>query len=176
MNTKLILLIVVMTNTSYAQTAFKAERIQKSASFVVNTSIEKPFPLFGPIREKEWAAGWEPQIIYSINPEVEEHMIFKTSSKHHGEEEYLWVLTQYNPKDYFIEYTISTSQRLWFISVRCRPKGNNTSVTVTYNYTGLTTEGNQLNQLALDKMYAHNLKDWEEAINYYLAAGKRKED
>jgi len=170
--------MIAMMNTSRAQTAdsFKAERVQKTASFVVNTAIEKAFPLFGPIREKEWTAGWEPQIIYSVNPEVEEHMIFKTSGKHHGEEEYLWVLSQYNPKDYFIEYTVSTSQRLWFISVRCRPKGSNTSVTVTYTYTGLTEEGNQLNKLALDKMYAHNLKDWEEAINYYLFTGKRKED
>jgi len=176
MKTKLILLIMVMINISYAQTTFKAERVQKSASFVVNTTIEKAFPLFGPIREKEWTAGWEPQIIYSVNPEVEEHMIFKTSGNHHGEGEYLWVLSQYNPKDYFVEYTVSTSQRLWFISVRCRPRGNSTSVTVTYTYTGLTEEGNQLNKLALDKMYAHNLKDWEEAINYYLATGKRKED
>src|SRR5947199_75779 len=110
MKTKLILLIIAMINTSYAQTTFKAERVQKSASFVVNTSIEKAFLLFGPIREKEWAADWEPQIIYSINSEVEEHMIFKTPAHHHGEEEYLWILTQYNPKDYFIEYTVSTSQ------------------------------------------------------------------
>jgi hypothetical protein len=86
------------------------------------------------------------------------------------------VLSHYNPKDYFVEYTVSASQRLWFISVRCRPKGTNTSVIVTYSYTGLTEQGNELNKLALDKMYARNLKDWEEAINYYLATGKRKEN
>jgi hypothetical protein len=176
MKTKLIVLIIAAMNTSYAQTAFKAERVQKSASFVVNTDIEKAFPLFGPIREKEWTISWEPQIIYSVNSEVEEHMIFKTSGKHHGEEEFLWVLSQYKPKDYFIEYAVSTSQRVWFITVLCRPKGKNTSVTVTYSYTGLTEHGNELNKAALDKMYAHNLKDWEEAINYYLATGKRKED
>jgi hypothetical protein len=167
--------MIVTMNTSYAQTVFKAERVQKSASFVVNTSTEKAFPLFGPVREKEWAAGWEPQIVYSTNPEAEEHMIFKTSNNHHGEGEYVWVISQYSPKDYFIEYTVSTSQRLWFIGVRCRPKGSSTSVTVTYSYTGLTEEGNQLNKLALDKMYAHNLKDWKEEINHYLATGKQKE-
>jgi hypothetical protein len=178
MKTKLIVLIIMMANTSYAQTtdSFKAERVQKSASFVVNTTIEKAFPLFGPIREKEWAAGWEPQVIYAINQEVEKHMIFKTTANHHDESEYLRVITQYIPNDYFIEYTVSTAQRLWFISVRCRPKGKSTSVTVTYNYTGLTEQGNQLNKAALDKMFAHDLKDWEEAINYYLATGKRKED
>lgn len=173
MKIKLILAMISLTNSAFAQT-FKAERVQKSASFVVNTSIEKAFPLFGPVREKEWAAGWEPQIIYSINPEVEEHMIFKTTAKHHGESEYTWVLTQFRPKEFFLEYTVSTSGRVWFITVKCERDGEKTHVTVTYQYTGLNEEGNQMNRSALEKMYAHNLKDWEEAINYYLATGKQK--
>lgn len=175
MKLKLILLSLTMTTSAIAQTSFKAERVQKSASFVVNASVEKAFPLFGPIREKEWAAGWEPQIIYSVNPEVEEHMIFKTSGKHHGENEFLWVVSQYRPNDYFVEYTASTAQRVWFISVKCETMEDKTKVTVTYTFTGLTPTGNEINKIALEKMYAHNLKDWEEEINYYLATGKQKE-
>lgn len=174
MKTKLILISMTIATTSFAQTSFNAERVEKTASFEVNASIEKAFPLFGPIREKEWAAGWEPQIIFSSNPEVEEHMIFKTSGRYHGEEEYLWVVSQFKPKEYFIEYTVSTSQRVWFISVKCRPGRKNTIVTVTYSFTGLSVEGNKLNQQALDKMYARDLKDWEEDISYYLETGKQK--
>jgi hypothetical protein len=155
---------------------FKAERVQKSASFVVNAVVEKAFPLFGPVREKEWAAGWEPQIIYSTDPLIEEHMVFKTKGAHKNEEEYLWTMTQFKPQDYFIEYTVSTANRIWFISVKCAPDGETTRVTVTYSYTGLTELGNQLNRAAIDKMYAHNLRDWEEAINFYLATGKQKLD
>ncbi|HTH55878.1 MAG TPA: hypothetical protein VL728_07505 [Cyclobacteriaceae bacterium] len=173
MKTKLIVAILMTTSASIAQN-FKAERVQKSASFVANASIEKVFPLFGPIREKEWTEGWEPQIVYSTNSEVEEHMVFKTSGGHHGEREYLWVLTQFKPKEYFVEYTVSTSNRVWFISVKCEPKPKSTKVIVTYTFTSLTEQGNQLNKLALEKMYAHNLKDWEEDINYYLTTGKRK--
>lgn len=162
----------MVTTSSFAQT-FKAERVQKSASFVASASIEKVFPLFGPIREKEWTEGWEPQIIYSNNLEVEEHMVFKTSGRHHGESEYLWVLTQYKPNEYFVEYTVSTANRVWFISVKCEANGKNANVTVTYTFTGLNEQGDQLNKLALENMYAHNLKDWEEAINYYLTTGKQ---
>jgi hypothetical protein len=175
MKIKLILVMVTMTTASLAQ-AFKAERIQKSATFVVNATVEKAFPLFGPIREKEWAAGWEPQIIYSTNPEIEEHMIFKTTAKHHDESEYTWVVTQFKPKEFFIEYTVSTSNRIWFISVKCEPAGKETKVAVTYTYTGLNEQGNQLNKSALEKMYAENLKDWEEAINYYLSTGNQKQE
>jgi hypothetical protein len=174
MKLKLILAMVTVTTSSIAQT-FKAERIQKSALFVVNAPIEKTFPLFGPIREKEWAAGWEPQIIYSTNSEVEEHMIFRTNGGYHqGEGDYLWVVTQFKPTDFFVEYTVSTSNRIWFISVKCEPNDKKTNVTVTYIYTGLNDQGNELNKAALERMYAHNLKDWEEAINYYLATGKQK--
>ncbi|MFZ6001691.1 MAG: hypothetical protein ACOYW3_14370 [Bacteroidota bacterium] len=153
----------------------QAERVQRTASFVVKAPIEKAFPLFGPVREKEWAAGWEPQIIYSNHPEVEEHMIFKTPPRHDGESEYIWIVTQYQPRDYFIEYTVSTLQRVWFITVKCESQNDHTRVSVTYSYTGLTPEGNQMNKQALDRMYANNLKDWEEAINYFLSTGKRLE-
>ena len=175
MQAKLILVMITMTNTLLAQAPFRAARVEKSASFKVNTTVEKAFPLFGPIREKEWTAGWEPQIIYSPGAEVEEHMVFKTSARHANEGEYLWVITQFKQKDFFMEYTVSTAQRIWFISVKCRPHGNSTNVTVTYSFTGLTEEGNHMNELALSNMYANNLKDWEEDINYYLATGKRKE-
>ncbi len=156
----------------YSQTS---ERIERTASFLVNAEIENAFPLFGPIREKEWATGWEPQIIYSRSSEVEVHMIFKTAASNPDEKEYIWVVTQYRPADFFIEYTVSTLQRIWFITVSCKPQQDSTLVSVTYSYIGLTEEGNKINKLASEKMFADNLKDWEEAINYYITTGKRLE-
>lgn len=173
MNLKLIFLLSVMMNSVSAQSVFQPKRIQRSATIVVKTTIDKAFPLFGPVREREWAEGWEPQIIYSTHPEWEEHMIFTTNGKHSNEDRYLWVVSQFKPSEYFIEYTVSTSQRVWFITVRCMPDSENTRVSVTYTYTGLTEEGNQLNQSAMARMFAHNLKDWEEEINQYLASGKK---
>ncbi|MEQ1587625.1 MAG: hypothetical protein ABL895_17195 [Cyclobacteriaceae bacterium] len=161
-----------MTQTGTSQTA---EQIERTASFLVKAPIEKTFPLFGPIREKEWAAGWEPQVIYSRHPEVEEHMIFKTAGNNPEEKEYVWVVAQYKPAEFFIEYQVSTHERIWFITVKCKPQQENTLVSVTYSYTGLTYVGNRINQESLAKMFAHDLKDWEEAINFYLSTGKRLE-
>jgi len=154
-------------------TEFKPERIQCSASFIIHGKIENVFPLFGPIREKEWAHGWEPEILYcSENVLVEEHMIFQTAS-HDKEEKFTWIITQYQPEKYLIEYTVSTQERVWFIHVSCKDQNNTTEVTVSYTYTGLTAEGNRKNEQALKRMYSDNLKDWEEAINYYLKTGKQ---
>ena len=170
-----LLFIAVMTMACQSpeqKTDFESERISKTASFIVHASIDKVFPLFGPIREKEWAAGWEPEIVFSNSTEVEEHMIFKTSGKHHSEE-FLWTVTQFRPEDYLIEYTVSTSERIWFIRVHCQAKDKETLATVSYTYTGLNNPGNRKNREALNKMFAHNLTDWEEAINHYIQTGKQ---
>jgi hypothetical protein len=59
--------------------------------------------------------------------------------------------------------------------VKCKPQQENTLVSVTYSYTGLTDNGNRINQESLTKMFAHELKDWEEAVNFYITTGKRLE-
>jgi hypothetical protein len=83
------------------------------------------------------------------------------------------VITQFDPDEYRIEYTVSTPNRVWFIRVQCEAEKSKTNVSVTYTYTGLNEEGNHLNRIALEKMYADNLQDWRQAINYYLKHGKR---
>jgi hypothetical protein len=154
-------------------TEFKTERIQRSASFVIHGKIKNVFPLFGPIREKEWAEGWEPEILYCSNDVlVEEHMIFQTKPADE-DLKYRWIITQYQPEKYLIEYTVSTQERVWFIRVGCEDKKENTMVTVTYTYTGLTADGNRKNEQALKRMYSNNLMDWEAAINHYLKTGKQ---
>lgn len=155
------------------QAEFKSKRVQRFAVFKVNAPVQIVFPLFGPMKEKLWAAGWEPEIIYSTTNDVEEHMVFKTNSGHGESEPYLWVINQYKPEEYLVEYMVSTSVRIWFITVYCEPAEASTKVKVTYSYTGLTPEGNRLNEIAIEKMYARNLTDWEEAINHYLKTGKQ---
>ncbi len=147
---------------------FKAERIERTASFVVKAPVEKVFPLFGPIREMEWATGWEPKVVYSADPYVEEHMVFQSQPRFANEPPYVWLVTQFQPQSFFIEYTVSTNERVWFISVKCLPEDSHTNVTVRYRFTGLTARGNELNRQALEAMYTHNLKDWEEELDRYL--------
>ena len=143
-----------------SQSNFKPERISKTASFTLDGRIEKVFPLFGPMREKDWAEGWEPEVVFSTDDLVEEHMIFQTKVAT-DEKVYTWIVTQFNPEIHKVEYTVSTKNRVWFITVRC-----------TYTYTGLNAEGNERNRNALAKMYSQDLRDWQEAINYYLHHGK----
>lgn len=151
---------------------FKSNRLLRSATIQLNSSVEKVFPLFGALRERDWAAGWNPEIIFSESGEMEEHMIFKTPATFSDADSYLWMVSKYEPTNYRVEYMVSTAQRIWFITIQCRPSGAGTAATVTYGYTGLTEKGNNLNKVAIDKMFANDLKDWEEAINFYLLLEK----
>jgi hypothetical protein len=140
-------------------------RVSRSAEIVLSAPVEDVFPLFGPIREKEWADGWNPEIVYSNDPLAEQGMIFRTKGI---EEDYIWVLTRYMPERHFVEYTVHTSVRIWFIRVECKPAGSRTSATITYTYTALAGHATELNRSAIERMFEFDLKDWEDAINIYL--------
>jgi hypothetical protein len=148
------------------------QRISKSASIILKAPIQTVFPLFGPIQEQLWADGWEPEILYET-PEVEMHMIFRTKSAFPDEAFYTWAITHYSTVDWKIEYTVYAVDRIWFITVVCEPMSSETRAYVTYAYTGFTPEAQHKNQESLKRMFADDLRDWEEAINHYLKTGKK---
>ncbi|MFQ6087966.1 MAG: hypothetical protein ACE5K0_03580 [Candidatus Methanofastidiosia archaeon] len=154
---------------------FKSKRISRTSIITLNAPLKRVFPLFGPIKEKEWAEGWNPEIIYSNTNLLEEYMVFKTKSHGHGEPNYIWIVTKYMPEQPLIEYTVFTTERLWCIAIKCSENTTNqkTEAEITYTYTGLTEKGNAINEKALQVMYSNDLKDWEEAINYYLKTGEK---
>jgi len=156
---------------------FESRRISKTSVITLNAPLSNVFPLFGPIREKEWASGWNPQLIYSITGLAEEQMVFRTQSHHEHEPDYTWIMTGYSPDRSFIEYTIFTPERLWGITIQCREgrMADTTDAEITYTYTGLTERGNETNARALEAIYHQDLKDWEGAINHYLKTGERLE-
>lgn len=151
---------------------FKAQRISQTATLNIEGPIEDVFPLFGPVREKDWAYGWDPEIIYSKSHRVEEGMIFRTQAHDVADQYYLWTVTKLDPASHLIVYTVTASDRIWFISVQCYSTTPGTEVRVSYTYTGLTSEGSARNRDALKRMFAEDLTDWEKAINYYLKNGK----
>jgi len=158
-----------------ALSSFKSKRISRTSRIMLKAPLEKVFPLFGPIKEMTWAEGWNPEIVYSENDSIEEKMVFKTKSHGHGEPNYTWTVSKYSPEQSLIEYTVFTAERIWFITIRCRESASaqTTEAEITYTYTGLSENGNAINEKALQLMYSRDLKDWEEEINYYLETGEK---
>lgn len=152
---------------------FRSERISRTATITLNGDIETVFPLFGAIEEKKWAEGWNPFLIYPTSEKLEPGMVFVTEVNSEGESEYVWIVATYQPEGHRVEYIVSTANRIWVIAVECAAlSAFGTEASVTYTFTGLNPRGNELNREHLERMFARNLADWEEAINYFLKTGK----
>lgn len=155
---------------------FTAKRVTRTATIYLNGAIEKVYPLFGAFEERKWAEGWAPVLIYPASAIIEEGTTFITPASNPDEKEFLWRVSKYEPAQYLVQYLVSTVNRYWTITVQCvATSPTTTSATITYTYIGLCELGNALNEAAIKVMYATELKDWEEAINYYLAHGVVKQ-
>ncbi len=155
--------------------SFKARRISKTSRITLRAPLRLVFPLFGPIKEKLWVEGWNPEIVFLDAEEIAEHMIFRTPPRFEKEPPYTWILSKHAPEQALVEDTVFTLERLWTITVKCEEEAaaQSTLTEITYTYTGLSEQGNALNEKALHAMYANDLKDWEEAINHYLKTGEK---
>jgi hypothetical protein len=153
---------------------FKASKLSQTAVIRLHGNSEQVFPLFGPVREKDWADGWDPHILHTDSENIAEHMVFQTHS-HLVDEKglYTWIVSKHAPDMGLIEYTVFTDTRLWWITILCQEKsdGKHCEATITYTFVGLNECGNERNATALATMYKHDLKDWEHAINHYLETG-----
>ena len=148
---------------------FKSEKVSRTETITINGNIQKVFPLFGAFEERKWAEGWNPTLLYPSSEIIEEGTTFKTVGHGNVEKEFLWRVSKYESDEYLIQYLVSTENRYWTITIKCYSASETqTKATITYTFIGLNELGNRINSQLLEKMYANNLKDWQEAINYYL--------
>lgn len=153
----------------------KAKMISRTARITLDGPIEAVFSLFGPLKEKEWASGWEPRMIFSDRDEMKAHTIFITDGHPPHEDHYTWIVSRYEPLNHSWEYTVFTSERVWFITIKCVAGEilRRTFADITYTYIGLSELGIRLNELSLSHIFSHDLADWEKAINHYLLTGEK---
>ena len=148
---------------------------QREQSFVLklNGSVREVTPLFGPVREAEWAPTWKPRFIHPPTGEQREGAVF-TAPSVDGKER-LWLLTTYDIEQGQVEYVVLapgfTANQ---IKIRVVPDGENRcQATVTYRHSAVGPDGNHEVE-KLDAHWAEQQKvHWESAINGLLAKGRR---
>jgi hypothetical protein len=146
---------------------------QRTQSFTIglNGSVADVTPLFGPVREAEWAPDWSPRFIHPAQGVQREGVVFTTTSGHGTER--LWLLTTYDVKNGRVEYVVMTPAfTANEIKIRVRPDGEQHSkATITYRRSALAPEGND-EVARLDVYWVEEQRiHWEKAINEALAKG-----
>jgi hypothetical protein len=146
---------------------------QRTQSFTIglNGSVADVTPLFGPVREAEWAPGWLPRFIHPAQGVQREGVVFTTTSGYGRDR--LWLLTTYDVGNGRVEYVVMTPAfTASEIKVRVVPDGeHHCKATITYRRSALTPEGNE----EIAKLDAHWAEEQrmhrETAINEALAKG-----
>ncbi len=153
------------------ETPFQPQAASRSAHITLDAPIEKVFPLFGPVEEKKWAEGWEPEVLYPQDGQPIEGMVFRVSA--HGGPS-LWTIAHLDLDKHAIQYVVMTpGTRVVTIKVACRAAGDGkTEAEVTYRAVALSPAGAGYLQRLSEEHYTREMQDWEHSINYYLRTGK----
>src|SRR5690606_29501277 len=75
-----------------SETPFTPVEITRRAAILVHADLDTVFPLFGPIRESDWADGWNPSILSRDVEPMREGCVFQTD--HEGKCA-TWILAEY---------------------------------------------------------------------------------
>ena len=146
---------------------------QRTQSFtvVLNGSVADVTPLFGPVREGEWAPDWAPHFIHPAQGAQREGVLFTTTSAHSRSRS--WLLTTYDVSNGRVEYVVMTPGfTADEIKIRVVPEGERRcKATITYRRSALAPEGNE----EVARLNAHWAEEqrihWQTAINEALAKG-----
>jgi hypothetical protein len=168
-------LILTQTVASGDPGATTLEQRRQSFRIVLNGSVADVTPLFGPVREAEWAPTWKPRFIHPVEGGQREGVVFMTTSANRSER--LWLLTAYDEKEGRVEYVFVTPGfTANEIKIRVVPEGERKcQATVIYRHSALAPEGNE-EVAKLDTQWAEEQRvHWQTAINALLAKGATHE-
>src|SRR5438034_10509721 len=164
---------LALVQTEFAGVGGKAVPEQRTESFTItlNGSVADVTPLFGPVREAEWAPDWSPHFIHPAQGVQREGVVFTTTSGH-GKDR-LWLLTTFDVSNGQVEYVVMTPAfTASEVKVRVVPDGEqHCKATITYRRSALAPGGNE-EVAKLDAHWAEEQRvHWETAINQALAKG-----
>jgi len=151
------------------------EQRTESFTIVLNGSAARVTPLFGPVREAEWAPTWAPHFIHPREGAQRDGVVFTTIGGN-GKER-LWLLTAYDAKGGRVEYVfVASGFTANEVKIQVIPDGERRcKATITYRHSALAPEGNE-EVAKLDAHWAEQQRvHWETAINSVLARGGVRE-
>lgn len=147
------------------------EQRTRSFTIALKGSVAEVTPLFGPVREAEWAPSWTPRFIHPPEGSQREGVVFITLGAKGRER--LWLLTAYDVPEGRVEYVFVTPGfTANEIKIKVVPDGERQcKATIMYRHSALAPEGNA-EVAKLDAQWAEQQRvHWETAINAALRGG-----
>jgi hypothetical protein len=145
-----------------------AEHIERRHHIVVQGPVERVFPLFTPLGERSWVAGWNPEFLHPADGETCEGMIFRTGA---GDELTLWACVDWRPEVHRVRYArVTPASRFGLVEVGCSGLADGrTEAVVTYAFTALSEQGRAHLAEVTETAFAAMIDGWREAIDHRLS-------
>src|SRR5438552_16812200 len=123
---------VIMILISAAESGTALEQKTQSFTIALKGSVAAVTPLFGPVREAEWAPGWAPRFIHPAEGGQRDGVVFTTTSVN-GKAR-LWLVTAYDVKKGRVEYVfVAPGFTANEIKIQVMPNGEKQcKATITY--------------------------------------------
>ena len=154
-------------------TAFKSYRRTHEYTQTNSAPPEKVFPLLCPVREADWAPGWQYRMIYSESGVAELGCIFATPNSQGGGEK-TWIIVEYDPVAFRVAFVwIEPGRIATEIRIQLTPVGPaETRARIRYRYTGLSPDGNREVERHDRNWFVAMMEEWQSAFNHYLRTGR----
>ena len=148
-------------------------RVKRTYTQSLVARPEKVFPLLCPIREIEWANGWNPRQVVSASGYVEADCVFVTPGE---PQDSVWVVTAWDPQRFYVEFVkVTPGLTVGKIEIQLREgDGNGTLADVSYSYTALSEGGEKFVHEFTPEYYDNFMREWEAELNYFLETGRLK--
>jgi len=151
---------------------FRAARVTRSHTIRLNAPADDVFPLFGPVRESEWEPQWRPEFVAGTCGDGPSGQVFR----HEAGEEFgmsTWYVADWDPANRKVRYVSFTPLRdVRVVRVEVSPvSADICAAAVSYEFTGLTDEGNGAIGEMTEGRFAGWIDEWAQAINRLLGNG-----
>jgi hypothetical protein len=129
------------------------------------------FPLLCPVRELDWAPGWNPDWVISQSGIAEEGCVFQTPGDASAA---VWYITRHQPDTHEVEMIkVTPGHTVARLEISLAGDDNGgTRAEVAYEFTSLGEAGDAFLEEFTGDWYENFMQNWEKAMNHYLKTGK----
>jgi hypothetical protein len=148
----------------------KPRRIRHSHTQSLIAPPDRVFPLLCPVRETEWAQGWEPKTVISESGLMEQGCLFVTPDE---DAEAVWITVRHDPQAHYLELLkVVPDHTVCRFEITLTPEAEGRSAAgIAYTCTALGPAGDAFLDGFTGAWYREFMEHWETALNHYLEHG-----
>jgi hypothetical protein len=143
--------------------------VKRTFDFKIGQPIDMLFPLFSAEGERLWVPGWDYENIMGSS-DLHEDYIFLTKNHDHASTDAIWLVKQYKPESYFVQfYKVEPEDKVGIITVQCKKMNESqTQVAVSYEYIGLSKKGDEFIESFSSAKYQAFISEWNSLLVSYF--------